>query len=81
MDKILTCATVLTPIVAGVVEILKRFTPATGKVLPILGVISGVAIGALYGATINGGDIAVFMWAGAISGMSAVGVYELIKSE
>ncbi|EQB4889909.1 hypothetical protein ACYK6Z_000180 [Enterococcus faecium] len=47
MLKLLAVATVLAPVVSGIVQIMKKYTIAEGKLLPVLGVFCGIFIGGL----------------------------------
>ena len=80
MDQILIYAAVLSPFVAGFVEIVKRKAQLQGKEVLVLAVLIGIVIGGLYGATIAG-DIVGHIWGGAASGMMAIGVFEVVKKE
>lgn len=79
MEQILIYATILAPIVAGLVQISKGYIGAEGKLIPLVALSIGITIGCLYGLTVAG-DTVLYTWAGGIAGMTSVGVYELSKN-
>ena len=76
MNEILTAATVIVPVVMGVTAAVKSQI-SDNKVLPIVNVPIGIFIGVVYALSIVKGDVAIYAWAGAISGLSAGGFYDL----
>lgn len=79
MGQILVYATILAPIVTGLVQITKGVVGANGKLIPLMSVAIGVAVGLAYGWTVDG-EAVLYMWGGLLAGMSSVGVYELVKN-
>ncbi|WP_294742009.1 holin [uncultured Exiguobacterium sp.] len=76
MTEILLLATLIAPVTLGVNEIIKQAFNVKKNFIPLLGVIVGLAIGFLA-APISDIDIYLRLWAGALSGLSASGLYEL----
>ncbi len=77
MTEILTAASIIGAVVLGVTQLIKKQIP-DNKWLPVINVIAGIFIGLIYSITINGsGDLAVYGWAGALSGLAAGGFYDL----
>lgn len=76
MNEILTATAVIGAVVLGVTQLAKQVV-SDNKWLPILNVILGVATGVLYATTITQTSIAIYAWAGAISGLGAGGFYDL----
>lgn len=76
MNEILTAATVIVPVVIGATAAVKTQI-SDNKVLPIVNVAIGIFIGVIYALSIVKGDVAIYAWAGAISGLSAGGFYDL----
>jgi len=79
MTEILAMATVITPIVSGVVEAVKRATSVNDNLLPIVAILIGVILGTLATFVVDI-DIASRIWAGGISGLAATGLFELGKN-
>ena len=76
MNEILTASTIIVPVVMGVTAAVKSQI-SNNKVLPIVNVAIGIFIGVIYALSIVKGDVAIYAWAGAISGLSASGFYDL----
>lgn len=76
MDNILTATGVIGAIIFGSTQLIKQVVP-DNKWLPILNVVIGIFIGLAYAYTMVGGELAVYAWAGAISGLGAGGFYDL----
>lgn len=77
MTEILTAASIIGAVVLGVTQLIKNQIP-NNKWLPVINVIAGIFIGLIYSMSINGsGDLAVYGWAGALSGLAAGGFYDL----
>lgn len=76
MNEILTASTIIVPVVMGVTAAVKSQI-SDNKVLPIVNVAIGIFIGVVYALSIVKGDVAIYAWAGAISGLSAGGFYDL----
>lgn len=82
MEEVLILATVITPIVLGFVQVVKKTAAENqGWVqwLPVLGLLIGVGAGAAaYPFTDL--DMASRLWAGAIAGLAATGSYEAVSN-
>lgn len=76
MTAILLLASIIAPITLGVIEVIKQAFNVKKNILPLLGIIVGLAIGFLA-APISDIDLYLRLWAGALSGLSASGLYEL----
>lgn len=76
MMNVLILATVIAPVTMGVIEVFKQAFNLKKNFLPLLGVVVGLAIGFLA-APISDIDLYLRLWAGALSGLSASGLYEL----
>lgn len=77
MEKILTAATLIVPLVMAATGMVKKSFVNDNKWLPYLNVIIGLLIGLLYATTIVKGDFEIYCWAGFISGLAAGGFYDL----
>ena len=79
---LLGIAAVIAPITTGFTEIYKRWTPASGKLLPVLSILTGAALAAIWALVFKHMDlVGVYALAGVLSGLSAVGVYNLVKPQ
>ncbi|WP_281659247.1 holin [Halobacillus sp. Cin3] len=78
MTQVLMFATVISPFVAGVLEIVKRLAALPKNYIPLIALMIGVALGAVsYPFTEM--NIALRLWAGAGAGLSATGLFELVQ--
>lgn len=75
-EQILLLVSILTPIIAGIIELLKQAGLNT-KYAPIAAIAAGIGLAALYVF----GDIELTMrlWAGLLAGLAASGFYSNIK--
>ncbi|MDT2824340.1 holin [Vagococcus lutrae] len=76
MNEILLAASVIGAIVMAVTQMVKQAVE-DNKWLPIVNVVIGILVGVVYAVTIVKGDIAIYAWAGALSGLGAGGFYDL----
>lgn len=78
MQEILMLATVVAPVVTGVVQGIKKTGVVKKQFAPIVAVTVGLALGA---AAFPFADVelAERLWAGGISGLAATGLFELGK--
>lgn len=78
MNEVLAFATVILPVVVALVEVVKRGLGLDTRYAPVVALILGVGIGALaYPFTDFG--LAERLWAGALSGLGAMGLFDLGK--
>ncbi|WP_373761268.1 holin [Jeotgalibaca porci] len=76
MNEILTATAIIGAVILASTQMIKQVVN-DNKWLPILNVLIGIAIGVVYALTIVNGQVAVYAWAGAISGLGAGGFYDL----
>lgn len=78
MHDVLILATVIAPVVTGVVEGVKRTGYVSKRFMPLTAIIIGVALGA---AAFPFSEITLVerLWSGGISGLASVGLFELGK--
>ncbi|MFC2948788.1 holin [Virgibacillus sediminis] len=77
MEEILTIATVITPVTSGVIQALKKATGLNKRYIPVTAIIVGAALGAA--ALFTDVGLGERLWAGGISGLASVGLFELGK--
>lgn len=77
-EQVLLLVSVLTPIVAGVVELIK-YVGLNTKYAPLAAVFVGVGLAVLY--VFGDVDLSVRLWAGLLAGLAASGFYSNIKEQ
>lgn len=76
MEEILIFSTVLAPIILALVELTKRTINVKNNLIPLIALIIGLIIG-IIATPFTDLDIIYRLWAGGLSGLSAVGLFEL----
>ncbi|TSB46526.1 holin [Alkalicoccobacillus porphyridii] len=78
MEIILILASIISPVVLALVELVKRTVQVPKRFLPLSAVIIGLIVGGLsYPFTDL--DLGMRLWAGGLAGLSATGLFELSK--
>ena len=78
MTEILAMATVLMGITSGVVQAVKKATQVNKRYLPVVATVLGMGLGAA--AYFLDAEIGLRVWAGGVSGLASVGLFELGKN-
>lgn len=78
MVEILAIATLIAPVTAAVVQAVKKASNVNKRFLPIMAMIVGIILGAA--AFFVDVSIGERIWAGGISGLASVGLFELGKT-
>lgn len=82
MDEVLLVATLITPVVLGLVQVLKKTVAENQgwvRALPVVGLLIGIGVGAVaYPFTDL--ELVSRLWAGAIAGLAATGSYEALSN-
>ena len=78
MNNAVLMALVLAPITTGMIEVVKRTANIQERYLPLVSLLSGVAIAVLI-ALGTGQDIVQYILVGVIGGLSASGLYDQSK--
>jgi uncharacterized membrane protein YagU involved in acid resistance len=71
-------ASIIAPIVAALVEGVKKSTNLPKNILPAVALIIGLAVGLLSQPFTELG-LYIRLWAGAFAGLTAVGLFEIVK--
>lgn len=79
MTEILAASSIITPLVVGVTGLIKT-QMKNYKLLPVINVIAGILLGVLYAVTLAPQELAIYAWAGAVSGLAAGGLFDLGNS-
>lgn len=77
MIEILTLATIIAPLTTALIEVVKKAIGIEQRYLPLLAVLLGLILGGL--ATFLDSELILRLWAGAVSGLASVGLFELGK--
>lgn len=77
MQQVLIFTTILAPIVAAVVQVVKQTVTLPNNVLPILSLVIGFAVGSVA-FPFTEMDLVLRLWAGAFAGLGGTGLYELV---
>lgn len=77
MQQVLIFTTILAPIVAAVVQVVKQTVTLPNNVLPILSLVIGLAVGSVA-FPFTEMDLVLRLWAGAFAGLGGTGLYELL---
>lgn len=78
MADVLIYAAFLTPIITGITEVFKQTFNVKVNLLPLFSLVIGLVVGFL-GMNFTDLDLVNSLWAGALSGLSAVGLFEVVK--
>lgn len=77
MQQVLIFTTILAPIVAAMVQVVKQTVTLPNNVLPILSLVIGLGVGSVA-FPFTDMDIVLRLWAGAFAGLGGTGLYELV---
>lgn len=78
--QVLAIATVIAPITTGFTEVFKRYTPAEGKLLPVLSIGTGILLACIWAVAFDHLPlIGAYALAGLLAGLASVGVYQIVK--
>ena len=78
MAEVLLFASILAPIIAGVVEMLKNAINMPVNFVSLLAVLVGLLVG-FAAQPFTDLDYINRLWAGALAGLAATGLFELVK--
>ncbi|WP_412535569.1 holin [Peribacillus simplex] len=77
MQQVLIFTTILVPIVAAMVQVVKQTVTLPNNILPILSLVVGLGVGSVA-FPFTDMDIVLRLWAGAFAGLGGTGLYELV---
>lgn len=78
MVEILAMASIIAPVTSGVVQAIKKASGVNKRYLPLIAIIIGILLG--LASTFMNLPMVEMMWAGGISGLASVGLFELGKN-
>ena len=79
MQQILIFTTLLAPIVAAIVQVIKGTVKLPNNALPIVSLVAGLAIGSVA-FPFTDMNITLRLWAGAFAGLGGTGLYEVFTN-
>ena len=78
MEEMLAFATILTPVIVALVELVKKTVTLQKNYIPLVALVIGVFVGIVaYPFTDFG--LTLRIWAGALSGLASTGLFESLK--
>ncbi|ALS73736.1 holin [Planococcus rifietoensis] len=78
MTDILILTSVLVPVIAGLVEVVKKAVNMKVNFIPVVALLIGLLIGFLA-VPISELDTVMRLWAGGHAGLASVGLFEVVK--
>lgn len=78
MTDILILTSMLVPIVAGLVEVVKKAVNMNINFIPVIALLIGLIAGFLA-EPISSLDAVMRLWAGGLAGLASVGLFEVVK--
>ena len=78
MQEILIFATILSPVILGLVELVKRTASIPVNYIPLVSLIVGLLVG-FVGQIFTDLDLVHRLWAGGLAGLAATGLFELVN--
>lgn len=78
MTDILILTSVLVPVIAGLVEVVKKAVNMKVNFIPVVALLIGLLIGFLA-VPISELDTVMRLWAGGLAGLASVGLFEVVK--
>lgn len=77
MTQVLILATLIAPIAAAVMELVKRTVKLPNNLIPLITVVVGLVVGVVF-EPFTELDLVLRLWAGGLAGLAGTGLYELI---
>ncbi len=78
MTDILILTSLLVPVIAGLVEVVKKTVNMKVNFIPVVALLIGLLIGFLA-VPISELDTVMRLWAGGLAGLASVGLFEVVK--
>ncbi|MFC4712218.1 holin [Planococcus dechangensis] len=78
MVDILVLTSILVPLIAGLVEVVKNAVNMKVNFIPVVALLVGLLIGFLA-TPISDLDYVMRLWAGGLAGLASVGLFEVVK--
>lgn len=78
MAEVLIFASVITPIITALIEVVKRTVKLPDNFIPAISLIVGLLVG-YAGQPFTELSIDLRLWAGGLAGLASVGLFEVVK--
>lgn len=78
MTEILFLVSILTPMITALTEVVKKAVNTPLNIIPVIALFIGLLVG-FAAQPFSGLDLYLRLWAGAIAGLTATGLYEALK--
>ena len=79
LQDVMLTATILIPILAALVEVLKKAVKLPKNLLPLISVVLGLILG-VVSYKFTDLDLVLRLWAGAFAGLTGTGLFEALKT-
>ncbi|MFD1203611.1 holin [Sporosarcina contaminans] len=80
MTEVLAFATVLAPVILAVVQLIKKSVNVKNNLISLIAFAVGLFVG-VAAAPFTDLDIVLRLWAGALAGLAATGLFELFDNQ
>ncbi|WP_031423032.1 holin [Exiguobacterium sp. NG55] len=77
--ELLLLVTLISPVIIGLNEVAKQAVRIPKRMIPVVAIFIGILVG-IASAPFTTVDVFIRIWAGAIAGLTSVGLYESGKS-
>lgn len=78
MEQVLMLATIISPITLALVELAKQSVKFSKNFIPLVALVIGLVVG-FAAEPFTELDLVLRLWAGGLAGLSATGLFELVK--
>lgn len=78
MTEILLLVTILTPIITALTEVVKKAVNTPLNIVPVIALFIGLLVG-FAAEPFSDLELTLRLWAGALAGLTATGLYEVVK--
>lgn len=78
MTEILFLVSILTPFITALTEVVKKAVNTPLNIVPVIALFIGLLVG-FAAQPFSDLDLFLRLWAGAIAGLTATGLYEVVK--
>lgn len=78
MTEILILVSIITPIISGLTEAIKKSVNIPLNVVPVVSLVLGLLVG-FAAQPVSDLETTLRLWAGGLAGLAATGLYEVVK--
>nr|MDH3152743.1 holin [Bacillus licheniformis] len=80
METVLIFASVLSPIILALVELVKKTVKVPKNLIPLVSLLIGLLIGAAARYPFTDLELVLRLWSGGLAGLTATGLFEIGKN-